>query len=103
MTVVSQVDPRLLLDEALSTSDLERSTMCTSALATLDYMRRNGSIGLTKSGAFNLRFAGERTVLDNSTMAFREAGDARAPTALFLHGNPTSSYIWRNILATIRA
>lgn len=36
-------------------------------------------------------------VLD-STMAYRTAGQAGAPVALFLHGNPTSSYIWRNIL-----
>ena len=36
-------------------------------------------------------------VLD-STMAYREAGDRQPPVALFLHGNPTSSYIWRNIL-----
>lgn len=33
-----------------------------------------------------------------STMAYREAGDREAPVALFLHGNPTSSYIWRNVL-----
>jgi haloalkane dehalogenase len=33
-----------------------------------------------------------------STMAYREAGDATAPVALFLHGNPTSSYIWRNVI-----
>lgn len=33
-----------------------------------------------------------------STMAYREAGPTDAPVALFLHGNPTSSYIWRNIL-----
>jgi haloalkane dehalogenase len=39
-------------------------------------------------------------VLD-STMAYREAGDREAPVALFLHGNPTSSYIWRNILPLI--
>jgi haloalkane dehalogenase len=31
-------------------------------------------------------------------MAYRSAGRADAPVALFLHGNPTSSYIWRNIL-----
>ena len=31
-------------------------------------------------------------------MAYRSAGSAGAPVALFLHGNPTSSYIWRNIL-----
>jgi haloalkane dehalogenase len=36
-----------------------------------------------------------------STMAYREAGDHEAPVALFLHGNPTSSYIWRNILPLV--
>ena len=36
-----------------------------------------------------------------STMAYREAGDSNAPVALFLHGNPTSSYIWRNILPLV--
>jgi haloalkane dehalogenase len=35
------------------------------------------------------------SVLD-STMAYREAGNPDAPVALFLHGNPTSSYLWRN-------
>ena len=39
-------------------------------------------------------------VLD-STMAYREAGTPGAPVALFLHGNPTSSYIWRNILPLV--
>ena len=36
-----------------------------------------------------------------SHMAYREAGRTDAPVALFLHGNPTSSYIWRNILPTV--
>jgi haloalkane dehalogenase len=36
-----------------------------------------------------------------STMAYREAGNPKAPVALFLHGNPTSSYIWRNILPQV--
>ena len=40
------------------------------------------------------------SVLD-STMAYREAGEPDAPVVLFLHGNPTSSYIWRNILPQI--
>jgi haloalkane dehalogenase len=39
----------------------------------------------------------QRAVLD-STMAYREQGAPDAPVALFLHGNPTSSYIWRNIM-----
>jgi haloalkane dehalogenase len=36
-----------------------------------------------------------------STMAYREAGRKDAPTVLFLHGNPTSSYIWRKILPIV--
>lgn len=39
-------------------------------------------------------------VLD-STMAYREAGDATAPTTLLLHGNPTSSYVWRDVVRLI--
>ena len=38
-----------------------------------------------------------RKVLD-TIMAYRESGLHGAPVALFLHGNPTSSYIWRNII-----
>jgi haloalkane dehalogenase len=41
-----------------------------------------------------------RPVLD-SVMAYREAGSPDAPLALFLHGNPTSSYIWRDILPLV--
>jgi haloalkane dehalogenase len=37
----------------------------------------------------------------STTMAFREAGEQKAPVALFLHGNPTSSFIWRNILPLV--
>ena len=40
------------------------------------------------------------SVLD-SEMAYREAGSSGAPVALFLHGNPTSSYIWRNIMPLV--
>jgi haloalkane dehalogenase len=36
-------------------------------------------------------------ILD-AKMAYREAGSTEAPVTLFFHGNPTSSYIWRNIL-----
>jgi haloalkane dehalogenase len=39
-------------------------------------------------------------VLDSS-MAYREAGNGNSPTVLFLHGNPTSSYIWRNIIPLV--
>ena len=41
----------------------------------------------------------EIPVLD-STMSYVEAG-AEGPTVLLLHGNPTSSYIWRHIIPRI--
>ena len=31
-------------------------------------------------------------------MAYVEGGDPAAPPIVFLHGNPTSSYLWRNIM-----
>ena len=34
--------------------------------------------------------------VEGKTMAFHESGEG--PTILFLHGNPTSSYLWRNII-----
>jgi len=36
-----------------------------------------------------------------SEIAYPEAGGREKPVALFLHGNPTSSYIWRNILPLV--
>ena len=42
----------------------------------------------------------QRAVLD-SVMAYREAGRVGAPVAIFLHGNPTSSYIWRHIIRQV--
>jgi haloalkane dehalogenase len=39
--------------------------------------------------------------LEGTTMAYRQAGEEGAPVALFLHGNPTSSFIWRNILPLV--
>lgn len=39
-----------------------------------------------------------RCVVADSVMAYREAGQSQAPVVVFLHGNPTSSYIWRNVI-----
>lgn len=40
-------------------------------------------------------------MIESTTMAYRESGNPKAPTVLFLHGNPTSSYIWRNIIPLV--
>lgn len=36
-----------------------------------------------------------------SAMAYRAMGEPGRPVVLFLHGNPTSSYIWRNIMPPV--
>jgi haloalkane dehalogenase len=43
----------------------------------------------------------QRQAVLGSTMAYRAGGEPDAPVALFLHGNPTSSYIWRDILPLV--
>lgn len=39
-----------------------------------------------------------QVVVLGSSIAYREAGQRGRNVVLFLHGNPTSSYIWRNII-----
>jgi haloalkane dehalogenase len=52
---------------------------------------------MTMTGAMTVG-SSEIAVL-GSTMAYREASIGQPePVALFLHGNPTSSFIWRNII-----
>jgi haloalkane dehalogenase len=36
-------------------------------------------------------------------MAYVELGHGRRPVLLFLHGNPTSSYLWRNVMPEVAA
>src|SRR5260370_31167291 len=36
-----------------------------------------------------------------STMAYRQAGNPEAPVALFLHGSPPSSCLWRNVIPLV--
>ncbi|SMC20307.1 haloalkane dehalogenase [Andreprevotia lacus DSM 23236] len=40
----------------------------------------------------------QRATVLGADMAYRDLGKADGPVVLFLHGNPTSSYIWRNII-----
>ncbi|MDO1527535.1 haloalkane dehalogenase [Fulvimonas sp. R45] len=42
-----------------------------------------------------------RVSVYGSNMAYRSMGDRSKPVVLFLHGNPTSSYIWRNIMPVV--
>ena len=41
------------------------------------------------------------TVLDTS-MSFVDTGERDDNTVLFLHGNPTSAFLWRNIIPHVK-
>jgi len=56
---------------------------------------------MTATGAAAIRMA-EIPALD-STMAYRVANAAHDTAVVFLHGNPTSSFIWRNIIPYVAA
>ena len=43
-------------------------------------------------------FAKRKVKVLDSEMAYVESGDAAGVTVVFLHGNPTSSYLWRNVI-----
>ncbi len=40
----------------------------------------------------------KHVAIDDLRMAYVEAGDLDGPPVVFLHGNPTSSYLWRNVI-----
>ena len=40
----------------------------------------------------------ERANVLGTTIVYRESGDASLTPVVFLHGNPTSSYLWRNVI-----
>ncbi|MCY3570895.1 MAG: haloalkane dehalogenase [Chloroflexi bacterium] len=43
-------------------------------------------------------FPRKRLTIGQTTMAYVDEGDADGDPIIFLHGNPTSSYLWRNIM-----
>ena len=43
-------------------------------------------------------FPRKRLTIGETTMAYVDEGDPEADPIIFLHGNPTSSYLWRNII-----
>ncbi len=43
-----------------------------------------------------------RVAVLGTELAYVDTGEATRGTAVFLHGNPTSSYLWRNVLPHVR-
>ena len=43
------------------------------------------------------------TQVHGKTMAYVECGDSAGDPIIFLHGNPTSSYLWRNVMPHVES
>lgn len=43
----------------------------------------------------------ERIQLLGTEIAYRDSGERGRPPVVFLHGNPTSSYLWRNVIPEV--
>ncbi len=48
-------------------------------------------------------FESHYITVNGSAMHYIDEGDPDGPVFLFLHGNPTSSYLWRNIVPVVAA
>ena len=54
-----------------------------------------------RASAFETKFGNE--TIDGLRIAYREAGDPTKPTVLLLHGFPTSSHMFRNLIPDLAA
>lgn len=79
-----------------STHDITRSPM-KWILATLVMVGAAVSATPVQAGAVMYR----SVEIDGQTIAYREAGPANAPTLLLLHGFPTSSHMFRNLMPAL--
>ena len=78
-------------------------TAATLTLPTLAVAQSDASTGLAPPEAnvsAAMPYTKKMVEVLGSTMAYVDEGpdDPDAPVVLFLHGNPTSSYLWRNII-----
>ena len=71
-----------------------------------DFLRTSGAVGVSLAAPLPLRaatadtaFRHKRSTILGHQMAYIDHG--RGQPVVFLHGNPTSSYLWRNILPRI--
>ena len=56
MTIASEINPSLFLNDNLDQSDLNASRMCISGMTVVEFMKEHRGIQLTKSGSFSRKF-----------------------------------------------
>lgn len=73
-----------------------RRTLLSGAAATALSIAALGSIAQTATPSTDMPFTKKFVDVKGAQMAYVDEGDG--PVVLFLHGNPTSSYLWRNVI-----
>ncbi|WP_299046822.1 haloalkane dehalogenase [uncultured Tateyamaria sp.] len=77
-------------------SKLNRRTLLGSVAATALVTGALPALAEGSSPSAKMAFTKKTVAVNGSTMAYVDEGTG--PVVLFLHGNPTSSYLWRNII-----
>lgn len=100
------IDTRFL--RAALRSAVVTSTMALAASAPATAAPEPTSAAVTAGGAYVdeaglARVYFREAEVDGVTVAYREAGDPQRPTVLLLHGFPTSSHMFRNLMPVLGA
>lgn len=72
---------------------------CLSMMPILAPEAENVEEGISAAFPYEYRFI----EVKGSRMAYVEAGDPNGPPILLVHGNPTSAYLWRNVIPQLEA
>src|SRR5215207_4634123 len=106
--VNARTDEMLSIYVMLGRKAVRRSTLCpTQRLASAEMKtsaRRLGrhwlhDIGGEGMGAFDTRY--HTTSIEGLEVFYREAGDPANPTLVLLHGFPSSSHMFRNLIGSL--
>ena len=75
---------------------MTRRALLGSAAGTALALATSKKMAQSSGPSAEIPFVKKTVEVLGSTMAYVDEGDG--PVVLFLHGNPTSSYLWRNII-----
>lgn len=67
---------------------------CLALMPTIAPKAKNVEAGIGAENPYTYRYV----EVNGSRMAYLEAGDPEGPPILLVHGNPTSAYLWRNVI-----
>lgn len=98
----------MLIERDIKLDNRRRNPLCCSEKSTATRQTPRASIPKMSSAAAeeavssDFLFVKKNVAVGDSFMAYIDVGPREGPVAVFLHGNPTSSYLWRNIIHLVQ-